>query len=115
LKEYNTKKHSTIYMTPNEAYLQQYIQTRQIKMFTPEEIRRFVVEKTTSKADYFARLGLPIKLGDPVLVKSSLRLKIRLDGTRLLMPPKENHRHGKYTFKATVKKIVGNCYNLEWG
>lgn len=102
-------------MTPNEAYLQQYIQTRQIKMFTPEEIRRFVVEKTTSKADYFARLGLPIKLGDPVLVKSSLRLKIRLDGTRLLMPPKENHRHGKYTFKATVKKIVGNCYNLEWG
>ena len=82
---------------------------------TPEEIRQYVVGKTTSKADYFARLGLPINLGDPVLVKSSLRLKIRLDGTRLLMPPKENHRHGKYTFKANVKKIVGNCYNLEWG
>ena len=55
-----------------------------------------------------------MKVGDPVLVKTSLRLKIRLDGTRLLMPPKENHRHGKFMFRAIVHQVVGNCYNLEW-
>ena len=56
-----------------------------------------------------------MNVGDPVLVKSSLRIKIRLDGTRLLLPPKENHRHGKFSFKATVHSVVGNSFNLEWG
>ena len=37
-----------------------------------------------------------------------------MDGTRLIQPPKENHRHGKYHFKAVVHSVVGNCYNLEW-
>ena len=80
-----------------------------------EDIRKSVVKHTCSKVEYFAKLGIPVFVGDPVLVKSSLRIKIRLDGTRLLIPPKENHRHGKYTFKATVHQIVGNSYNLEWG
>ena len=79
-----------------------YISTRLIKHLDAEEIRAFAVKHTTSKIDYFAKLGIPVFVGDPVLVKSSLRLKIRLDGTRLLLPPKENHRHGKYTFKAKV-------------
>ena len=67
-----------------------------------DEIRSLVVKNTTSKRDYYARLGYSVKVGDPVLVKTSLRLKIRLDGTRLLLPPKENHRHGKFSFKAVV-------------
>jgi hypothetical protein len=79
-----------------------YISTRQLKELSAEQIRLLAVKNTTSKVDYFAKLGIPVNVGDPVLVKSSLRIKIRLDGTRLLLPPKENHRHGKYTFKATV-------------
>jgi len=92
-----------------------YISTRMLKNLNADEIRKLAVKNTNSKVDYFARLGIPVNVGDPVLVKSSLRLKIRLDGTRLLLPPKENHRHGKYTFKAVVHSIVGNSYNLEWG
>ncbi len=54
------------------------------------------------------------KEGEPVLVKSTLRIKIRLDGTRLIIPPLENHRHSKYTFRADIKEIRGNSYNLVW-
>jgi transposase InsO family protein len=60
LKVYNQKQHSTIRMTPCEAYLQMYISTRQIKDFTAEEIRAYVVKQTTSKVDYFQRLGTPV-------------------------------------------------------
>ena len=115
IKVYNQKLHSTTSMTPNEAYLQLHIRTRQIKNFSAEEIRAKVVQMTTSKAEYFAKLGIPVKVGDPVLVKNCCRIKIRLDGTRLLIPPKEGHNHGKFIWKATVHQIVGNCYNLEWG
>jgi hypothetical protein len=79
-----------------------HISTRAIKGFNADQIRNTAVRHTTSKIEYFAKLGIPVKEGDPVLVKSSLRIKIRLDGTRLLMPPKENHRHGRYIFKAVV-------------
>jgi hypothetical protein len=30
------------------------------------------------------------------------------------MPPKENHRHGKFIFKAKVNAVVGNSFHLEW-
>ena len=115
MKVYNNRQHSTIKMTPNEAYLQQFISSRTIKNLDAENIRQYAVKHTTAKVDYFARLGTPVNVGDPVLVKSSLRIKIRLDGTRLLLPPKENHRHGKFSFKATVHSVVGNSFNLEWG
>ena len=114
MKTYNTKMHSTIWMTPNEAYLQQFISTRYIQGKSADEIRLYVIKKTTHKNEYFKKLGSSVKVGDPVLVKTSLRLKIRLDGTRLLMPPKENHRHGKFVFKAKVSAVVGNSYHLEW-
>lgn len=79
-----------------------FISSRALRGLDADEIRKLAVKNTTNLASYFARLGTPVNVGDPVLIKSSLRIKIRLDGTRLLLPPKENHRHGKYKFKATV-------------
>jgi len=49
-----------------------------------------------------------------VLVKNTMRIKIRSDGQRLIIPSKENPRYCKYGFKAQIHKIVGNCYNLKW-
>ena len=89
-------------MTPNECYLQMFISSRSVRGLEPEDIRKLAVKNTCSKVDYFLKLGIPVNVGDPVLVKSSMRIKIRLDGTRLLIPPKENHRHGKFSFKAKV-------------
>jgi hypothetical protein len=73
------------------------------------------VENTKKQGNQVANKYNNLQEGDPVLVKSTLRIKIRLDGTRLIIPPLENHRHSKYTFKARIKEIKGNCYNLIWG
>jgi co-chaperonin GroES (HSP10) len=73
-----------------------------LRDYNAEQIRAKVVEYTTSKAEYFAKLGIPVKVGDPVLVKNCCRIKIRLDGTRLLIPPKEGHNHGKFIYRAIV-------------
>ena len=45
IAEYNERIHSTIKMTPNEAYFQKYITTKTIINFTAEMIRLFVVER----------------------------------------------------------------------
>jgi hypothetical protein len=59
-------------------------------------------------------LTQPLNVGDLVLVKNTMRIKIRADGQRLIIPSKENPRYCKYGFKAQIHKIVGNCYNLKW-
>ena len=59
-----------------------------------------MVENTIKVGNQVANKYNDYKEGDPVLVKSTLRIKVRLDGTRLIIPPIENHRHSKYTFKA---------------
>lgn len=76
------------------------IQTRVIEDKSAEQIRQLVVENTLKVGNQVANKYNDYKEGDPVLVKSTLRIKVRLDGTRLIIPPIENHRHSKYTFKA---------------
>jgi|LauGreDrversion4_2_1035121.scaffolds.fasta_scaffold225405_2 hypothetical protein len=73
-----------------------------------------VVENTKRMGNQIVNKYNDLAEGDLVSVKSTLRIKIRLDGTRLIIPPLENHRHSKYTFKARINKIKGNCYNLTW-
>lgn len=53
--------------------------------------------------------------GDRVIVKNTLRIKVRADGTRLIIPAPENKRTLKLGFVAYVHKIRGNCYDLRWG
>lgn len=91
LKEYNQRRHSTTKMTPNEAYLQKYIQTEHLQENSVDEIRNKVIDSTKA-------IGLRInmkcikgtenelKVGDPLLVKTSMRIKIRSDGTHLIIP-----------------------------
>ena len=50
-----------------------------------------------------------------MIVKNTLRIKIRADGTRLIIPAVENRRTLKLGFNAYVHKIRGNCFDLKWG
>jgi len=103
-------------MTPNEAYFQQTITTKAIKGFDSERIRQRVVELTKQIGiKKNKNCGHALEEGDHVLVKTTMRIKIRSDGQRLIIPPKENNRHFKYGFKATIQRIRGNCYDLKWG
>ena len=60
-------------------------------------------------------IGADLKEGDKVVVKNTLRIKVRADGTRLIVPAAENQRTAKLGFDAHVHKIRGNCYDLKWG
>ena len=44
-----------------------------------------------------------------------MRIKVRPDGTRLIIPAAENRRTLKLGFDAYVYKVRGNCYDLRWG
>lgn len=53
--------------------------------------------------------------GDRVIVKNTMRIKVRSDGTRLIIPAAENKRTCRVGFMAFVHRIRGNCYDLKWG
>lgn len=44
-----------------------------------------------------------------------MRIKVRANGTRLIIPAAENKRTLKLGFDAHIHKIRGNCYDLKWG
>lgn len=77
-------------MTPSEAYMQFYSTTEHIKGHSKEEIRVKVVEFTKAVGlrinSRASSSGQELKEGDPLLVKTSMRIKIRSDGTRLIIP-----------------------------
>ena len=43
-----------------------------------------------------------------------MRIKIRSDGTRLIIPSTQNRRCFKFGFKATMHNIRGNCFDARW-
>lgn len=43
-----------------------------------------------------------------------MRIKIRHDGQRLIIPPVANKRNEKYEFRALIHRIKGAGYDLKW-
>ena len=95
--------HSTTRLTPNEAYYQKFITTHAVRNFSAEEIRLRVVHHTKQLNVRLNRLRVcEMAEGDRVIVKNTLRIKIRADGTRLIIPAAENRRTLKVGFTAFV-------------
>ena len=116
VKEYNTRMHSTIRMTPNEAYYQKFITTKTVRSCTAEIIRARVVSNTKLLGSRLNKNCVnDMAVGDRVIVKNTMRIKIRPDGTRLIIPAAENQRTLRVGFPAYIHKIIGNGFNLRWG
>ena len=115
IKEYNTRMHSTTKVTPNEAFYQKYITTKRIREDTPEQIRQRVTHNIKMVgSDRNKGCVNELSEGDRVIVKNTMRIKIRADGTRLIIPAAENKRTCRVGFNAFVHKIRGNCIDLKW-
>lgn len=68
-------------------------------------IRQMVVDRTKkigSQKNFTGSGAQTLEKGDKVLVKNTMRIKIRADGQRLIIPSKDNPRCSKYTFKAEI-------------
>ena len=113
MKYYNNKYHGTTKCTPEEAFQQKFIQTREIQNLSADDIRRRVVENTKRKGQINNQSQIiQFKIGDKILIREKIKAKVRHDGQKLLLPV--SNISNRYNIKAKITKQKGSCFDVQF-